>query len=188
MTNFVYDPKRQGYDASLWKTLTGAPTVSSDNIVLNEDEIIGYADLYEGDITMRLIIPTVPTTGDSRKFGFASAGFGALLVFEIDGEDFNIYSDNGDGDTQSVTVDFKAAWATAEVDFEIRWRGDYADFLVNGVKVIDTTSEAIGSYRLGTLLGTSSISKGPMSLYLQNVNVDNMEIVSINAKNIQTFI
>lgn len=188
MTNFVYDPKRQGYDTSIWKTLTGAPAVAADKIVLNQDEIIGYGDLYECDLIMHLIIPAVPTAGDVRSFGLSSAGLGALLVFDITDDVFSIKSNDGHGGTKSVTVDFAATWATAETCFEIRWRGDYADFIVDGVKVIDATSASAASYRLGSILGATTIPKGPLSIYLKNTNNDDMKVVSIEARNIQTFI
>jgi hypothetical protein len=184
MTNFVYDPKRQGYDTNLWKTLVGAPAVANSKIVLNEDAIIGYADLYGCDLTMRLIIPQAPQAGDIRQFGFGSAGKGALLVFDITEDVFSIKADDGNGNTKTVVVDFNSDWVGAETDFEIRWRGTYADFLINGVRSVDLTSGDIASYRINDI----AVPKGPLSLYLMNEDADDMEVVTIEAKNIQTFI
>lgn len=183
-TNFVYDPKRQGYDTNLWKTLVGAPAVVNNKIVLSEDAIINYADLYGCDLTMRLIIPTVLSAGDIRRFGLASAGKGALLVFEVEDDHFFITAEDGKGNVKTTEVAFNNDWVAAEVDFEIRWRGTYADFIIAGVPVIDTTSADIASYRINDI----AIPKGPLSIYLMNDNADALEVVTIEAKNIQTFI
>jgi hypothetical protein len=184
MINFVYDPKRQGYDTNLFKTLAGTPSVASDKIVLNAAEIVGYADMVWCDLTMRLIIPAVPTAGDVRKFGLASASLGAILAFEINDDVFTISAADGDGNTKSSTITFDAALAAVSADFTIRWRGSYADFLINGVPVITPGDMNGSTYRLNDI----AVPNGPLSMYFQNSNADNMQIVNIEGKNIQTFL
>ncbi len=51
--NFYYDPSRQGYDTTLWKTVTGTPTVASNKIRLNTAEILGYGDLFKAETLLR---------------------------------------------------------------------------------------------------------------------------------------
>ena len=184
MTNFVYDPKRQGYDTSLWKSLAGTPAISSDKLRLNADEIVSYVDMYGCDLTMRITIPAVPTAGDVRRFGLASVGFGAYIVFDITDDVFTIYANDGKGNTKSEIVAFDAAWAADDIDFEIRWRGTYADFLIRGVHVLTPANVDGATYRITDI----AIPKGPLSIYFKNSNSDNMDISSINAKNIQTLI
>lgn len=184
MTNFVYDPKRQGYDTGIFDTLTGSPSVASDHIVLNAAEIVGYADMYWCDLTMRLIIPVAPTAGDSRRFGLGSVGLGAYVVFDITDDVFSIYVADGKGNTKSQVVSFQSAWAANAIDFQIRWRGTYADFLISDVNVVTPSDPNGSTYRINDV----AVPKGPLSLYFKNGNSDNMEIVEINAKNIQTFI
>jgi len=184
MINFVYDPKRQGYDTSLFKTLVGAPAVVNSKIVLNTATIIQYADLYGCDLTMRMIIPAVPTAGDVRYFGFGSIGFGSAIVFAILDDVFAILTINEKGVIKTEVATFDAAWATAPIDFEIRWRGTYADFLISGVGAVSPSNPNGSTYRINDV----AVPKGPLSIYFHNGNADNMEIVSINAKNIQTLI
>lgn len=184
VTNFSYDPERQGYDTTLWKTLSGVPAVVGINLVLNADTIVSYADLYGCDLTMRLKIPTSPAAGDIRQFGLASVGMDAFIVFDITDDTFNIYASDGNGNTKTVAVLWNTAWAAANTDFEIRWRGTYADFFVNGVHVTSPADPNGSTYRINT----AAIPKGPLAIYFKNANADNFEVVSMNAKNIQTFI
>ena len=187
-TNFVYDPKRQGYDTNLFKTLSGVPSVVASQLRINAASIIHYGDMYGCDMTVRVTIPAVPIAGDSRRIGLASAGLGAFVGFDISGVVFSIQANDGKGNTKSVTVDFLAAWATVPTDFEIRWRGTYADFLVGGVPVIDTTDATNKKFAATYRLNDIAVPKGPLSIYVLNANADNLDIATINAKNIQTFI
>lgn len=184
MTNFVYDPKVQTYDASLWKTLTGAPAIANYKLVLNADTIINYSDLYGCDLTMRLIVPAVPVAGDSRMFGLASSGEGSFIGFIITEDVFAIYSADGKGNTKNEVVSFDAAWAATPIDFEVRWRGTYADFFINGVPVVTPSNPDGSTYRINDI----AIPKGPLSIYIHNGNADDMELVNLKAKNIQSFI
>jgi hypothetical protein len=176
MTNFVYDPKRQGYDTELWKTLSGTPSVSSDEIILNNASIVHYGDIYGCTVTFRLIIPAIPTLGDYRQFGLASVGFGSSILFDITDNIFSIKTNDGKGNSVSSAITFDPAWAGTSVDFKIHWSAGMADFFVNNVAMIP--------HRISDI----SVSSGPMSLYLNNTNADNMAIVSINVQDIQTFI
>lgn len=176
-TNFIYDPARQGYDTtSIWKTLVGTPTVVADRIVLNQASIVQYADLYGCDLSMRLIIPGLPALGQEKAFGLSSIAFNEHIVFLIRDTDFMIAAINKDGIFKIFDVPFDPAWVGTETDFEIRWRGTYADFLINGIKPI--------IYRINDI----SIPKNTLSIALLNENNDDLEIVSISANNIQTFI
>ena len=184
MINFVYDPQRQGYDTALWKTLSGVPSIASNNLVLNAASIVGYADLTECDLSLRLELPEVPTAGDSREFGLASVNLGAFIIFKIDGIVLTIEVADGKGNTKSGVVAFDSAWAKTPIDFEIRWRGTYADFLISGVGVINSTDPAGASYRINDI----AVPKGPLSVYVKNANSDNLEIISVSGKNIKEFI
>lgn len=184
MTNFVYDPKRQGYDTNLFKTLVGVPAAAGSLLRLTSAEIVGYADMYGCDLTMRITIPTVPAAGHVRKFGLASVGFGSSIIFDINGTVFSISATNEKGETKSEVVAFYAAWAATPIDFEIRWRGTYADFLIRGVNVVTPANVDGATYRISDV----AIPKGPLSMYFKNGNADNMDITSINGKNIQTLI
>jgi hypothetical protein len=186
--NFVYDPKRQGYDTNLWKTLSGVPAINADKLRLNNASIIHYADLYGCNLTMRITLPAGPQQGDSRRFGLASVGLGAFLVFDINGAVFSIKAIDGLGNTKTTLVDFATAWVLTPTDFEIRWNGTYADFVVNGVPTIDNITAADKIFAATYRLNDIAVPKGPLSIYISNTNADNMDITTIEARNIQTFL
>lgn len=58
--SFYYDPTRQGYDTTLWKTLGGTPAVSGSALRFNSASAISYADFFKEDSTLNISIPTAP--------------------------------------------------------------------------------------------------------------------------------
>lgn len=60
-SNFVYDPKRSGYDENLWETLSGTPAISSNKLRVSNAGIIHYADLFRGFYNFILNVPATPT-------------------------------------------------------------------------------------------------------------------------------
>lgn len=182
MTNFVYDPKRQGYDTTLWKSLTGVPAIAADKIVLNAGSTLSYSDLMQCDLKVTIEIPLAPAAFDSRSFGFANVSKGAYLMFNINGVDFTGYANDGEGHTKILVFSFDPTWAGTAVTFGIKWRAGYADFSANGVNLIST--EDTGTYRMSNI----AVPSEPMGIYFSNANADNMKIGMIEAKNIQGFI
>lgn len=66
--SFYYDPARQGYDTSLWASITGTPTSTGTALRFNAAKAIGYADLFKAETTMAVIVPVTPVaylTGDT---------------------------------------------------------------------------------------------------------------------------
>ena len=176
--NFLYDPSRQGYDdTSIWKTLSGSPSVSNDAIVLNNASIIQYADLRSCNLLMRLELPSIASDEKERSFGFRSNAMDEEIVFSIINTDVYIRAKSSNSDPVELKVDIVSSdWFDQQADFEIRWRGPYADFLINGIKVLE-------KYRIN-----KSIPYGPLSVFLSNKNNDNMNIISISATDIKSFI
>jgi len=60
-SNFYYDPQRQGLSSSLWKTLSGTPSVVSNKIRVSSAAIIHYADLFRGFFNIVANVPATPT-------------------------------------------------------------------------------------------------------------------------------
>lgn len=58
--NFYYDPTRQGYDATMLKTISGTPSISGGAIVLSAASFISYADIFKEDLTLNITIPSAP--------------------------------------------------------------------------------------------------------------------------------
>ena len=45
-TNFYYDPQREGFDASVWRTINGEPTVGANQLRLSLASVIHYSDIW----------------------------------------------------------------------------------------------------------------------------------------------
>jgi hypothetical protein len=133
--NFYYDPRRQGYDPSIWKTTSGTPVVSGNNLVFNTAAAIGKADISRGEITFALIVPTAPTAGDDRYWGLGhTANFSSLAVFKILDDGFFAYVYDNAGNYKSERIDWDVAWNAAEVDYKIKYAPDGFHFYVDGVE------------------------------------------------------
>lgn len=109
--NFYYDPARQGYDTTLWKTTTGTPTVASNKIRLNAAKILGYGDLYKAETTFKINVPSAPV--DAKLIsGTAATAVVATWAAVSDGE----FAITIDGTAYDVTaIDFSSVTTMPEV-------------------------------------------------------------------------
>jgi len=296
--NFYYDPAREGYDTTLWKTVSGVPSVSGGNVRLTAAKIIGYADIFKGEINYNLIIPTVPnafltgagtatsvvatwnavtdgnfaitvdgtavevtgldfsgagvttmahvaaiiqagiraavsaaitpladttttvvwstdhfvitsvsaitvtsaiavpagtdisgaggttymdaevavgvvTAATTREFGFQQMNCSEKLTFKIAAGVLTCES-LFEGVSNSETVAWDAAWTGAATDFEIKWTGFSAEFLIGGLRKAFFTD--------------ISVPKRAMSQMLHNTSSDNMDLVFVEVNNVQGYI
>lgn len=167
---FYYDPTRQGYDTNLFKTVSGSPSVSGGAIRLNTAKIIGYADLYRADQTIKVKVPTAPTSGDVRSFGFFQINANAYAVFNITDDVFSCECSFG-GVSKVETVTWQSAWTNTFTDFRIVFNGFSAEFYVNNVRV--------------AFINDASVPKVALSTYAYNGNADNMDInyIEVEAQN-----
>lgn len=172
MTNFYYDPVKQGYETTTFKTLGGVPAINGSILRLTSASTVHLADLYKCDMTIEMIVPVAPTAGHSRFFGFSNLALGSSLGFDITGLVFSAVATDNNGNTTSVVIPFVADWAAVKTSYTIQWRGPQAIFLVNGQRVAKLTDLAV--------------PKNAMSLYLSNQVADNMDVSGIDFKNIET--
>lgn len=172
--NFYYDPQRQGYDTTLWKTLSGVPAMSGNNINFNAASAIGYADIFKANLILRLTIPTVPTVGDDRRFGFAQLNLGAHLGFRFNGTTFQVEAIDGKGNTETQDITWDASWTATPVTFEIDWTGFSATFKINGERM--------------AFFNGVSIPKDALSEYISNVNADNLTFHYLEVETVQYYI
>ena len=182
--NFYYDPKRQGYDTTLLKTLGGIPSSVGDVITLNKASFIAYADVFKEDLTLNVTIPAVPTAGDDRKWGLAQLNEGSLAIFAIEGAVFKCIC-SFKGVTTEIEIPWDPAWTATPVDFTIKWTGFSAEFLINGVQ---PDGANIGGTLTRTFINDVSVSKSAMSTYVDNENTDDMVISYMEDKNVQDYI
>ena len=170
-TNFYYDPQREGYDTSFWRTMNGEPTVNANQLWLSLASIVHYSDLWRGDITLNLNVPT-PASGARKKFGLIQLNKNAYLYFDITNTTFSAKTSDGTN-TSSSTITWQTDWSNTNIDFRIKWEAGTAKFFVGGVQQ--------------AAISDISISGDPLSFYVNNGNNDTLSLKYIQAKAIQTF-
>ncbi len=170
--NFLYDPSRQGYDSSVWRTAYGSPGVQSGQLVLQQAAAIHYGDCVKGDYTFEVNVPNSPEGGESRRWGLYSPNRGAYAWFSIEGE--QLLAQVSDGTTSSETaITWSSAWTGVDTQFRIIWEAGLVHFYV-------------GSNEQATLSG-DGVPRTPLALYLSNANVDYMTVGYITARGLQSF-
>lgn len=170
MTTFNYDPQRQGYDETLWKTLTGTPAVTSDVLRFTSAEAIHYGDITKGDVTFNLIVPDDPESGDARRWGLYAANKDLFVGFEIIDDEF--FLTVGD---EAVEVAWDTDWAAADTEYRIVWEAGMVKFYIDEVQV-GVISESLVAASL------VSIPHGPLSVYVENATADNLDVVNIQVE------
>ena len=173
--NFYYDPSRQGYDVTQWRTLSGTPGMLGNNLTLTNSATVGYADLWRGKFSFG-INSSGPSTGQLKQFGLTQVSLGAYILFSLAGTTFKVAASDGKGNvsTSSVTGDWNSAWSGVDTEFTIKWEAGTAKFFINDVQVAAITSAAITGQ--------------PMSLYASNGNADVLSINYISCTGIQGYI
>lgn len=171
-TNFLYDPSRQGYDSSVWKTIFGTPGVSSDVLILQQAATIHLGDCMKGDFAFIMNIANSPVGGESRRFGLYSPNLSAYAWFSIEGE--QLLGQISDGTNSSeVAITWESAWSGANTEFKIHWDVGMVRFYIGGA--------------LKGTLSSNAIPKTPLAIYLSNANSDLMTIAAVNAVGVHTF-
>jgi hypothetical protein len=143
----------------------------------NSAEAIQYADLVKGDIRFKILIPTAPKAGDSRKFGFYNVNKDSGIYFEVTGVTFRAVIRDGEKEESTVSaVTFSDDWAGRLIVYRIVWGAGMADFYVEDVKV---ATLPFVDYDLTTT---------PLSLYINNGEADDMLLSYVECRDIQLLI
>lgn len=177
-TSFYYDPIRSGYDANLWRTLSGSPAIvaggrlSVDNGA-DAGSAIHYADFVKGDISFNVNVPSAPGALASRVFGVSAPNTAAYIRFVID-DALTCQTSDGVDTAESATIQWNSDWTGANIVFRIRWEGGTAKFFVNGTQVYAITGP--------------SVPYGPLSLYLSDDSAVPMTIGDINVRGTQSYV
>jgi len=168
--NLYYDPSRNGYDTTIWKTVDWTPTLSTNKIDINGASMIGYDDFMSGDLIMSINIPAVPTTWDSRFFGFWQINNGSCVGFDITDDVFKAkIVDSNWVSILSDEITWNSDWTAANTNFGVNWTWFSADFYINDIKVATIANVAWLKY--------------PLSMYFKNSNTDVMSVFGIQVKN-----
>jgi hypothetical protein len=132
--NFYYDPRRQGFDAAAWYTLSGAPAISGTNLRLTSSGIVGKADIGRAEVVMALVIPTAPTALDARSWGLGQMNLGSFAMFRIVGTAFTAEVYDGYGNYKVEKITWSAAWTAVETEYKVKYAPDGWHFYIAGVE------------------------------------------------------
>lgn len=169
--NFYYDPVRQGYDLSSWRTLSGEPTVHNSHLDFKASGALHYGDILRGDAYFGINMPA-PVAGADHKFGFIQYHKNAYLYFKVSGIVFSAEASDGTTTSSSV-IEWQSDWTDADVEFRVLWEAGTAKFYVNGN--LQATLEGV------------SVPGDPLSLYFANATMVSSYINYIDVKQIQSY-
>ncbi len=173
-TNITYDPSRQGYDSSIWRTILGTPLVLGGQLAVQQASLVHLADSTRGNYIFNVNIPNSPVGGESRRLGLYSPNSGAYAWFSIESEALTAQcSDGYAGNTSTGTIAWESAWSGVNTEFRIHWDAGKVEFYVAGI-------------RKATLSG-NSIPKEPLAVYLSNLNSDYMTVQYVRWNGVQAF-
>lgn len=167
--SFLWTGKVSGYDTTIWKPITGTPTLSSDKIRINAAEITTFLALKNGDVEIGITVPTAPTAGDSRFFGIYSPTLstkGKMLFSVEDDECFVLAHDDDGTEIFKEQIVWDSDWTNAEARYRISWNANQILFSVNGTIVYQTNDTVVA--RL--------IPSLPNNITIKNANSDNLDV------------
>lgn len=133
---YRYDPVVKQYDSSFWKTTTGVPSMSGNVVRFTSAAAASYIQHVYADIEFALNVPTTPSGGEAKHWGFRSPSSdqGGAAYFKIAGSAFTAETVDDAGNAQSTALTWSAYEATVTY-FRIIWDADGVRFLINGVAV-----------------------------------------------------
>ena len=170
LKNINYIPQIHAYSTNFWKTLTGSPTydASSKSLFVNAAAIASlYTFSNGGALRMEVKVPTAPTTGDVRQFGWRNPTTGEGIYFNIDGEIFSALTVYKNGDAESSPITWLAGWTNEYKVYEIVLNGKTAEFYIDG------------SLNKTLLLDLDASKYLAMPVYFGNEEADNMSVRQI---------
>lgn len=170
--SWKFDPAADGYsDGAIFKTLSGAPSIVSENLVLNAAKIISLNGFKNGSVEMRLTVPTAPANGDSKYFGFAHNDNNALIgayLFDITDNVLSakIYDSVGT-EILSKTINWSASWTNTLSTYRISISERNVYFAIN-----DTI---VARFEDSRDFDDGHISfRGPRCVKISNADTDNL--------------
>lgn len=171
-----YNPLTEGYtEDAVFSAIAGTPTISSNKLRLNEDTIITYDKTFKnGSLEMVITVPTVPTTGDARQFGFknSDSDLKGAMLFDVTDDDFTAKVYDASGTLiESRVINWNAGWTASEATYRITWSSRRVLFVVNNV-IVARFDAGEGQ----AITPDIKMANKPMYLYLKNVNADNMDV------------
>jgi len=163
---------REGYDSSSWRTLSGEPVIIGTRLKVNKGSIIHYADIFRGDAIFNINVPA-PVLGADRKFGFLQYNKNCYLYFKILNDELTAETSDGNGTTNSISIEWQTAWTNTATEFRVKWEAGFVSFFVGGV--------------LQTQISDASVTGRAMSLYVADNSGDDLLLSYIDVQGIQGY-
>ncbi|MBU0847470.1 hypothetical protein KKH23_09830, partial [Patescibacteria group bacterium] len=174
---WFYAPYLYGADDDIFKVFTGTAKALNGKIRIRATvdgtaaKVSTTTMIMMGENTLDMTIPTAPTSGDSRIFGFYSMNYGNrnAAYFYISGTNFyaRTYSDSS-ATAESTTITWNTSWTNTPIKYEIRWYINRIEFWVDGVQ------KALHSFRFPAQV--------LLPLYFYNNKYDGMYLNYIEVK------
>ncbi len=169
---YLYDVVIKQFDTNFWKQVTGTTTVATNKLRFNAASAASYLQHIFADIEFFVTVPAVPTSGDSRQFGFRnpSEQTRGYIYFDITGTTFSIKAEDEMGNTYSKTLTWSGAYTNTATSFRIRWEMDAINIYINNVLVWVISQNLLQA------------PSGPLVAYINNSNSDNMDVAYMLVK------
>lgn len=160
---YFYDPSVRGYDDDVFKTISGTVELTDNKVRINKGSdssgAINSTFMFTfGDLTCKLKVPTVPTSGDERFIGFYTRALGNRnsAYFYISGTNFYARSYSNDSDTaEQTTIAWNSDWTDTATEFKIIWRVNKVEFKI-GDLIVATHETKIPKQRLMPLYSSNN--------------------------------
>lgn len=174
--SYVIDPQVVGYDASIFTTTSGTPTVASNKYRLNAAGTRLDYQLLFGEVSVPLTIPTAPTAGHVRRIGFKTYGPAnkGSVYFDITDAVLSAKVVANDGTTQTEVIPWNAAWTNTETNFRISWDEKMANF---------TVGTGANEARVSIVVAPTDLLNIPAYFVLESGVSDNMDAAYIQILN-----
>lgn len=171
----TYDPQISAYNTNFWKTLSGSdPTVPSTKLRITNAEIASYGSWRFSAIEFVLNVPTAPTAGNNRQWGFKCPALGnrGRVEFSIVDDVFAVFAYN-DAGTQVFTlaITWDAAWTATDVRYGIRIGKDGIRFLIDGVVKAKTQISGHNP--------NPAVSSLPLPIHIKNGTASNLDMTAM---------
>lgn len=151
--NFVYDPKKSGFDTTnTWKQLAGTTSYSAPYLVSNADEAIQLRDVCKGDFIFNVNVPAAPAkailtggTGATAVPATWAAVANGEFAITIDGVARNITGIDFTGLTTMADIAAKIQLSIRAVTLgseTVTWSTDH--FIITAFDAITVTSAVAG--------------------------------------------
>ena len=129
--SYVVDPLIDGLSSTVW--VNAGATIASSKYQLNNASLRTVPQFLYGEVDMKVTIPTAPTSGHDRVFGFVGVSVGnrGAFIFRIADAVFTAEAYNNDGTLlSSQVIPWDAAWTNTPISLIISHLDTNATFIV----------------------------------------------------------